>query len=268
MNYSGKTVWITGASSGIGKYLALEYARQGATVAVSARRMELLDTLTREIESSGGKATAFYCDVNHEESIKNCVQEVINVLGRLDIAIANAGFGVTGLIKELTATDWERQLRTNVIGLGLTIKYALPHLEKTKGRIALIGSVAAFVPNPLVGAYGASKAAVHIIGETLQAELFGTGVSCTTIHPGFVDSNIARIDNEGIFHPDRNDPRPKKFMWPTDKAAAAILKAIEKRKKVFVFTGLGKVAHFLSKFFPGLLRKTAVKQMEAMRATV
>ena len=143
----------------------------------------------------------------------------------------------------------------NVTGLALTCKFALPHLRKTKGRLALIGSVAAYVPNPGVGAYGASKAAVHNIGESLQVELKGSGVSCTTIHPGFVDSNIARIDNEGTFHPERSDPRPANLMWSTDKAAKVMAQAIEKRKKVFVFTGNGKILVSIAKISPSLIRK-------------
>jgi short-subunit dehydrogenase len=265
MDYTNQIVWITGASSGIGKYLALAYARQGVTVAVSARRMEVLHELVEEITKAGGKAQAFYCDVESDDSIRGCVQAVVSAYGKLDIAVANAGVGITGFIKNLTAKDWERQLRINVTGLALTAKFALPELEKTRGRLALIGSVASFLPNPFVGAYGASKAAVHNIGETLQVELKGTGVSCTTIHPGFVDSNIARIDNEGVFHPDRHDPRPAQFMWPTEKAAAAMLKAIEKRKKVFVFTGLGKVAAFFGRYFPRIARKLAAKQLEGLK---
>jgi short-subunit dehydrogenase len=110
-----------------------------------------------------------------------------------------------------------------------------------------------------VGAYGASKAAVHSIGETLQVELLGTGVTCTTIHPGFIKSEITRIDNEGNHHKDRADPRPSNLMWPTDKAAKVMVKAIAKRKKVFVFTGHGKIAVFLGKFFPSIARKISSK---------
>lgn len=91
-------------------------------------------------------------------------------------------------------------------GVTLTIKYALPHLKHSQGRIGLVGSVGAFLPGPKVGAYGASKAAVHSIGLTLQVELRETGVSCTTIHLGFVVSEIARVDNEGAWHP---DPKPE-----------------------------------------------------------
>lgn len=73
----------------------------------------------------------------------------------------------------------------------------------------MVGSIAAYLPNPYVGAYGASKAAVNSIGKTLQVELKNSGVSCTTLHPGFVVSEIARVDNDGVWHPDRPDPRPQ-----------------------------------------------------------
>jgi NAD(P)-dependent dehydrogenase (short-subunit alcohol dehydrogenase family) len=191
MNQHNQVVWITGASSGLGRGMAKEFASKGATVAISARRMDELNVVVQEIESLGGKAKAFYCDVLDSKSIEECVNQIIQDFGKLDVAVANAGFGVVGRIAELTEADWQRQLAGNVTGLALTCKYALPHLKKTKGRLALIGSVAAFVPNPGIGAYGASKAAVQNIGETLLVELLGTGVSCTTIHPGFVDSNIA-----------------------------------------------------------------------------
>lgn len=259
MKQSNQVVWITGASSGLGKGMALEFASQGANVAISARRMDLLEAVVKEIESSGGKAKAFYCDVMDSQSIEECVNLIIQNFGKLDVVIANAGYGVMGKIEELTAKDWTRQLTVNVTGLALTCKYSIPYLRKTKGRLALVGSVAAFVPNPGIGAYGASKAAVHNIGESLQVELKGSGVSCTTIHPGFVDSNITRIDNEGHFHPQRQDPRPANLMWPTDKASKVMVAAIQKRKKVFVFTGHGKVVVFIGKYFPNLMRKVADK---------
>lgn len=247
-------VWITGASSGIGKEMAIEWARLGYKVALSARRKELLDKVADEIRNSGGEGLAVPCDILEEDSIAQAVQEIIRTLGRLDVVVANAGFGVYGSIEKLTAKDWNRQLQGNVTGLALTVKYALPHLKKTKGRIGLVGSVGAFLPNPSVGAYGASKAAVHSIGQTLQVELMGTGVSCTTVHPGFVVSEIARVDNEGVWHPERNDPRPANLMWPTDKAARVMVKAILKRKRTYIFTGHGKTFVWLQRWFPGLMR--------------
>jgi short-subunit dehydrogenase len=224
-------VWITGASSGIGRAMAFEWARLGYKVVLSARRKELLEKIALDIENSGGEALAVPVDIMEEKSIEDAVQSIIIHWGRLDVAVANAGFGVFGSVDKLTAKDWNRQLQGNVTGLALTIKYALPHLKQTQGRIGLVGSVGAYLPNPNVGAYGASKAAVHSIGLTLQVELMGTGVSCTTIHPGFVVSEIARIDNEGVWHPERPDPRPSKLMWPTDKAAEVMVKAIMKRRR-------------------------------------
>ncbi|GAA0880484.1 SDR family oxidoreductase [Algoriphagus jejuensis] len=259
MNLTDQIVWITGASSGLGKGMALEFASKGATVALAARRIDLMNRLVEEIESKGGKAKAYFCDVLDAKSIETCVSQVVSDFGRLDIAVANAGYGVVGKIEELNEADWRRQMDVNVTGLALTCKYALPHLRKSRGRLALIGSVAALLPNPGIAAYGASKAAVHNIGESLQAELMGSGVSCTTIHPGFVDSNIARIDNEGNFHPEREDPRPANLMWSTEKASKVMVKAIAQRKAVFVFTGHGKLLVTVAKVFPGLMRKLAVK---------
>lgn len=258
-NTKDNVVWITGASSGIGKAMAFEWARLGYKVVLSARRKELLEDIAVEITNSGGKALVVPVDILEEKSIENAVQSIINNWGRLDIAVANAGFGVFGGIDKLTAKDWNRQLQGNVTGLALTVKYALPHLKKNQGRIGLVGSVGAYLPNPNIGAYGASKAAVNSIGLTLQVELMGTGVSCTTIHPGFVVSEIARIDNEGVWHPERTDPRPSKLMWPTDKAAKVMVKAIVKRRRNYVFTTHGKIFVWLQRWFPGLVRTIVSK---------
>jgi len=258
-NTNEKVVWITGASSGIGKAMAFEWARLGYKVVLSARRKELLEEIAIEIKNSGGEALVVPVDIMEEKSIENAVQSIIITWGRLDVAVANAGFGVFGSIDKLTAKDWNRQLQGNVTGLALTVKYALPHLKQNQGRIGLVGSVGAYVPNPHVGAYGASKAAVHSIGLTLQVELMGTGVSCTTIHPGFVVSEIARIDNEGVWHPERPDPRPVNLMWPTDKAAKVMVKAIIKRKRNYVFTTHGRLFVWLQRWIPGLLRKIVSK---------
>lgn len=259
MTFKNQIVWITGASSGIGRAMALEFAKNGATVVASARRMDELQKLVAEIENSGGKAKAFFCDILEEKSIKNCVDQIIQEFNKLDVAVANAGFGVFGKMEDLTQEEWQRQLQGNVIGLALTAKHALPHLKETKGRLALVGSVGAYLPNPYVGAYGASKAAVNSIGLTFQVELLDTGVSCTTLHPGFVKSEIARIDNEGVWHPDRNDPRPAKMMWPTENAAKVMVKAIFNRKRNYIFTAHGKFFIWIQRLFPGVMRKLIAK---------
>ncbi len=262
MNTNKQIVWITGASSGIGKEMALQYAKKGYAVAVSARRIELLDELVNNIKSKGGDAIAVACDVTDEAEIVNAIHQIVQRYGRIDIAVANAGCAVIGFMENLTQQDWHRQFSINVVGLAMTAKYVVPELKKTKGRLVLVGSVSAFIPNPFVGAYGASKAAVHNIGETYQVELKGTGVSCTTIHPGFVDSHITRVDNQGVFHPEAKDPRPSNLMWATDKAVRDMIMAIEKRKKVSVITGHGKVFVFMGRFLPRLARTMMHKQIQ------
>lgn len=247
-------VWITGASSGIGRALARELARQGAQVALSARRVERLQSLVREIEALGGTALAVPCDVCDERSLQQAVEQLLSRFGQLDVAIANAGFGVGGSIERLTASDWRRQLDTNVTGVALTARHALPHLRKSRGRLVLVGSVAALLPGPGNGAYAASKAAVRSIGETLAVECAGSGVSVTTVHPGYVESEIGRVDNSGTFDPTRTDKRPARLMWTAERAARVIAGAIARREREYVFTGHGKLGAFVGQHFPGLVQ--------------
>jgi NAD(P)-dependent dehydrogenase (short-subunit alcohol dehydrogenase family) len=251
--FENRVVWITGASSGLGWALALELARQGADLALSARRSDRLQALVREVEALGRSALAIPCDVREESAVREAVDKVVTHFGRLDVAIANAGFGVLGRIERLDAEAWRRQLDTNVIGLALTARYALPQLRSSHGRLVLIGSVAAHLPGPGSGAYAASKAAVRSIGATLSVECAGSGVSVTTVHPGYVTSEIGRVDNQGQFDASRPDTRPSQLMWSAERAAEVTVRAIARRKREYVFTGHGKVGAFLGQHFPGLV---------------
>lgn len=249
--FSEQVVWITGGGSGIGRALAEEMASQGAHVVVSGRRLERLDVVVQAIEAAGGRASAVSCDVTDEESIAEAVTAIVSAQGKLDVAVANAGFAVSGRVEKLKADDWRRQFDTNVMGLALTAKHALPELRKTSGRVVLIGSVAGFICAPGHGAYTASKHAVRAIGETLSAEIHGSGVSCTTIHPGYVASEIAQVDNDGVFDEARKDKRPAKLMWPADRAAKVMARAIAARRRQFVFTGHGKLGVLIGRHMPG-----------------
>lgn len=262
----GKVAWITGAGSGIGRALANELAGRGATVAVSGRRVGNLEEVAKEIERAGGHALAVPCDVTDEDDVARAVAQIVGELGRLDVCVANAGFSVAGSISQLTAEDWRRQLDTNVVGAAVTAKHALPHLEKTHGRIALVASVSAFVQAPKLGAYGASKAALRAIGQTLSLELHGTGVSCTVIHPGFVESEIAQVDNQGRHDPARADKRPKNLMWSAEDAARVMADAIIARKREHVFTAHGKLGAFLGQHAPGLMHFAMTRGPGAKRA--
>jgi NAD(P)-dependent dehydrogenase (short-subunit alcohol dehydrogenase family) len=251
--FDGKVVWITGGGSGIGKALALQFAKEGATVAVSGRREERLQEVVDAITAQNGKGLAVRCDVTDEASVAESVQRVVRTLGGIDVAVANAGFSVAGRVEKLSAADWRRQLDVNVIGVAMTARYALPHLRERKGRLALICSVASMLVSPGMGAYSASKYAVRAIGQALSAELHGSGVSCTTIHPGYIESEIAQVDNQGRFDPQREDRRPKNLMWSADRAARVMVDAIAKRKREYTFTGHGKVGAFAGRHMPGLI---------------
>lgn len=252
--FDEQVAWITGASSGLGRALALEFARQGAHLALSARRTDRLQALVQEIQALGRKAAAIPCDVTDEAAVRSAVDQVVAQFGKLDIAVANAGFGISGSIERLDAAAWRRQLDTNVVGLAMTARYALPQLRQSHGRLVLIGSVSALLPGPGTGAYAASKAAVRSIGETLSVECAGSGVSVTTIHPGYVESEIAQVDNDGHFDASRADKRPARLMWKADRAARVMLRAIARRERDYVFTGHGKFGAFAGQHFPGLVQ--------------
>jgi len=258
--FDGKIVWVTGGGSGIGRAVALEFARQGAEVAVSGRRVERLDEVVAEIGALGRRGLAVPCDVTDEDDVARAVARVVDAFGRLDVAVANAGFGVSGRFERLSAADWRRQFDVNVVGAAVTLKAALPHLRATRGRAAVVASVAGMIALPTMGPYCASKFAVRALGLSLAAELHGTGVSCTTLHPGFVESEINQVDNRGHLDASRPDRRPAKLMWPADKAARVIVKAIHARKREYVFTWHGKLGAWLGRHAPALVHFAATRQ--------
>jgi len=251
--FDNQVVWITGGGSGIGRALALAFADEGATVAVSGRREDRLQRVVQELEKRGAKGLAVRCDVTDEASVAEAVRKVVRTFGGLDVAVANAGFTVAGRIEKLSAADWRRQLDVNVIGTAMTARYAIPHLRERKGRLALVGSVMSMVSMPGLGAHSASKYAVRAIGQALAVELHGSGVSCTTIFPGYTESEIAQVDNQGRFDASREDRRPKNLIWRTNRAARVMVDAIAKRKREYTFTAHGKAGAFAGRHVPGLV---------------
>ncbi|MEM6958469.1 MAG: SDR family NAD(P)-dependent oxidoreductase [Myxococcota bacterium] len=247
-----RVVWITGGGSGIGRAMAIHYGSRGATVVVSGRRREKLDEVVERISEAGGTGAAHPLDVTDEKAVHDVVDAIIAEYGRLDVAVANAGFGVAGPIVGLSAADVRRQFDVNVVGLTTTVAAAYPHLRETKGRIVLVASVMSQLVVPGSGAYAASKYAVRAIGQTLSMELTGSGVSCTTVHPGFVESEIGQVDNAGRFDDSRKDPRPEKLMWSAERAAAVIVRAAERRKREYVFTAHGKFGAFIGRHLPAV----------------
>lgn len=264
-SFEGQVAWITGGGSGLGEALARELASQGARVAVSGRRQERLEQVVAAIEAGGGEALAVPCDVTDEASLREAVAAIVARWGRLDVAVANAGFGVSGRVEKVPLDDWRRQFDINVLGVVATAQAALPELRKTRGRLALVASVMGMLCTPGTGPYSASKFAVRAIGLTLSQELHGTGVSCTTIHPGFVESEIAKVDNKGRLHEDRRDTRPEKLMWRADAAARVMARAIEQRKREYVFTWHGRFGAFMGQHMPSLVHLALTRSKAGQR---
>jgi NAD(P)-dependent dehydrogenase (short-subunit alcohol dehydrogenase family) len=263
----GKVAWVTGGGTGIGRGLALRFAADGGDVAISGRRADRLEEVAAEVRALGRRALVVVCDVTDEAACESAVAAIERELGRLDVAIANAGYGASGRIEQLSAEDWRRQLDVNVVGVANTAKHALPALRRTKGRLVLVSSVMGMIAMPAQGPYSASKFAVRALGLTLSQELHGTGVSCSTLYPGFVESEIGQVGLDGTFDPNRQDRRPKKFMWSSERSAEVMWAAIWKRKREYVFTGHGKFGGFLGRHFPGLVHFAMTRESARKKVT-
>ena len=130
--WSNSVVFITGASAGIGEALARKLASEGATVAVGARRLERLESLVASLTEGGAKALAIQCDVTQPQTMTNAVDRIIEAYGRLDMVVANAGFGVAGTLLKLTNEDYQRQLETNVYGVMNTLRAAIQNSKRAE----------------------------------------------------------------------------------------------------------------------------------------
>jgi len=260
--FSGKSVLITGASSGIGEELARQLARDGATLTLMARRRTVLQTLADDIASSGAPAPLVVDgDVTRDGDMERAVAETAQRWGKLDVVIANAGFGVVGTFRDLSIEDYRRQFETNVFGVLRTIYAALTEIEKTRGNVVIIGSVAGWVSTPGTSPYAMSKFALRALADAITPELRAVDVKLTLISPGFVVSNIRRVDNQGAFQADAPDVIPAWLVVDTAKAVRQILKAVSKGKREAIITGHGKILVALQRFAPWAIRAATRKPM-------
>ena len=251
--FQGQVVLITGASSGIGAALAREFAAEGATLVLAARRRDRLEALASELEGKGTRALALTCDVTAEDDLAAVVGKIEEEFGHLDVVVANAGFGVLGRFEKLSLQDFQRQFDTNVFGVLRTALAALPSLKKSKGRLVLIGSVSGHISAPQASPYSMSKYAVRALAEALYAELGPLGVSVTLISPGFVATEIQNVDNQGRYREGGKDRVPAWLKMSAEKAARQIVRAVAGRKREKVITLHGKLFVALDRFLPGLI---------------
>jgi short-subunit dehydrogenase len=224
-SFKDKVVMITGASSGIGRGLALELARRGAKLGLVARRAELLEELVREIESGGGKAAAVPADVQDANSMVAATEKIIAELGPIDILIANAGIGASRHAAEMDAAEIARVMNVNVIGAANSVAAVVPSMvARRSGHLVAISSLAAYRGLPKSAAYCGSKAAVSAFFESVRLDLAPKGINVTIIHPGFIKTPLTA---------GRTKQLP--FLLELDDAVKRMVGAIEKRKKRYSF---------------------------------
>jgi len=261
--YRKKVALVTGASSGIGAELAWQLSRAGAGITLAARRRELLDALAQRIVAGGNpRPLVTECDVTRDGDPERAVAQTVREFGKLDAVFANAGFGVIGSLKKLSVEDYRRQFETNVFGVLRTIYAALPEIEKTRGNVVIIGSIAGWAAAPGASPYSMSKFALRALADCITPELRPLGVKVTLISPGFVDSNIRRVGNDGNFHPGTKDSVPSWLVISTEKAVRQILRAVARGKREAIITNHGKIIVAIERFAPWLIR-AAKKKMNA-----
>lgn len=253
ITFSGTVTLITGASSGIGAALAREIARRGGDMALAARRETRLQDLSEEIRGMGRRALVLRCDVTRDGDMQEAAANVRKEYGRIDYVVANAGFGVIGKLERLSLEDYRRQFETNVFGVLRTVKATQGDLIASSGCLAIIGSVNGYIAQPGLSAYAMSKFAVRGLADALRHELRPLGVGVVHVVPGYVDSEIRKVDNHGVYHPEARDRIPPRLCMPAQKAARKIANAILRRQNTRVITGLGKVTVFMQRHIPALI---------------
>ena len=226
MNYwQEKVVMVTGASSGIGRGVAVELSRRGATLGLLARRMEMLQEIVSEIESRGGKALAVPVDVQDAHAVRAAADRFREQLGPIDVLVANAGIGSTNDAAELRASEVAGVINVNVIGAANSVAAVVPEMvARGRGQLVVISSLAAYRGLPKSAAYCASKAAVSAFFESLRLDLQPRGIDVTIIHPGFIKTPLTA---------GRHAQMP--FLMELDVAVEKILRAIEKKRKSYAF---------------------------------
>lgn len=244
MNWNGKRVFLTGASSGIGEALAVALAKKGALLGLVARRKELLDKLVKECEKAGGTARAYACDVTDEDAVQAAVDEFLHEFEHIDILIANAGIG--GNNKETRALQpvaVKKVVAINLLGAANAVHAVLPSmLNRSTGQLVAISSLAGFRGLPKSAAYSASKAGMTAFFESVRLDVKHQGIAVTIIQPGFIKTPLTS---------GREAKMP--YLMELHDAIPLFIKAIEKRKRFAAFPWQLATVVRAGKFMPSWL---------------
>ena len=254
-----KVVIITGASSGIGKSLAYEFAIRGAKVVLGARNEDALSVIVDDIKQKGGDAISVKTDVSVEADCKNLIDEAISNYGKIDILINNAGISMRALFKDTDLSVIKRLMDVNFWGAVFCTKYALPHILTNKGSVVGVSSIAGIKALPARTGYSASKYALDGFLEALRVENLKKGIHVLIAYPGFTASNIRNTSLGANGSPQGESPRNEDKMMTPEEVAVHIYNAVLKRKKKIILTSQGKLIFQINKFIPSMLDKMIYK---------
>ncbi|KYG85416.1 short-chain dehydrogenase [Roseivirga seohaensis] len=250
-----KVVIITGASSGIGKALAIEFAKLGAHIVITGRNEARLNEVAEILDGMKTRNLCLQLDVAKEKDNEILVNETLNTFGKIDILINNAGISMRALFEEIEMDVFKKVMDINFYGTLYATKYCLPEILKTKGSIVGVSSINGYRGTPARTAYTASKYAMNGFMESLRTEVMHRGVHVLVACPGFTGTNIrnAALTADGTSQGE--SPRDEGKMMTAEEVAQGIIKAIQKRKRDIVFTSQGKLAVFLNKWIPSRMDK-------------
>ena len=264
MDFKNKTVLITGASSGIGKQTAIEFAKLGANIILVARRKEKLDELASQLEKFNMMTFVCQCDVSDKAQVKEMSKTVLEKFDSIDVLVNNAGFAIYGSVKDLSIDEIESQMETNYFGMMYCIKNFLPSmLDKKSGHIVNVASVAASFGLPGIASYCASKFAMLGFSEGLKHELNGTGVGVTVVSPIMVRTDF-------FDHPSfEKMPKYSPTSLSSKTVAKAILKAANSPRLEIIVPSVVRSAVWIKHTFPyfinPIIGKSFKKQLDAVK---
>jgi short-subunit dehydrogenase len=232
--------FITGASSGLGMGLAVRLAEEGHAVGLAARRESQLEEVAGRIREKGGTAGIFPCDVSQRDQVLGAVRRCEEELGPVDLMVANAGVSINTRVEAFDAAEIERVIRINLLGAVYATEAVLGGmLERRRGQIVAVSSIAGFAGLPLSAAYSASKGGMTNFFESLRIDLRGSGVDVTVITPGFVKTAMTAHNRHRM-----------PFLMELEPAVEAMAGAIRKRKKSLAFPRRLAAAAWAARFLP------------------
>lgn len=261
MDFRGKTVVVTGASSGIGMALALEFGELGANVAICARSDGKLKELAEVIESKGSKVEWCVADVSKEEDCRRLIETVVARFGGIDVLICNAGISMRALFDDVDLSVLHRLMDVNFWGTVYCVKYALPYIQRSRGSVVGVSSVAGIHGLPGRTGYSASKYAMTGFLETVRIENLKKGVHVMIACPGFTASNVrfAALTADGSSQGET--PREEEKMMTAEEAAHRIIRGVARRKRFITMDFQGRASRLIKKFAPAFLDRMFYNHM-------